>query len=355
MNEKTRIAIIGVGNCAKSLLEGLEYYKSGTAVGLMNPLIGGYAVGDIHCVAAFDIDARKVGRLLHEAATAEPNRTLELAPIAYSDVVVKRGHTLDSVIPQMREYYILESEESPCDVTRVLQESRTDIVINYLPSGSDQATYFYAECALKAKCSFVNCMPTRLAGDETWRNRFLNEGIVLLGDDIKSQLGATILNRTLIDVLVRRGVNIATSQQVNYGGNADHFNLHFRPEAKEKSKESALYSVSNGDTGTISARMIYTAENYDHKKAIIEIKGMIFGGAPVTIRVELGDEDSPNSGGCVVDAIRYAKWALETDRKEFLDVVTAYLFKSPYHQMSDFEAVIKLDELRNLAQAREGK
>jgi myo-inositol-1-phosphate synthase len=343
MDKRIKIAIVGVGNCAKSFLEGLEYYRLGETTGLMNPRIGGYGVSDIECVAAFDVDLRKVGKRLNEAAAAEPNRTLEFAKLAASNVIVQRGHTLDSVIPELREYFIHESSEPPCDVARTLRESGAEILVNYLPTGSDEAAWYYAERALEAGCSMINCMPSPLARDEAWQLRFEGAGLVLMGDDVKSQFGATILNRTLLDMLTRRGVEVAYSRQVNYGGNCDHFNLHYRAEAKEETKQAALSSVHNGrGKGTITARMVYTEKNYDHKKALIEIEGRMFGGVQVGVKMELDDEDSPNSGGCVVDAIRYARTALDTGDRAKLDAANAYLFKSPYRQISDFEAVVSL-------------
>ncbi len=340
------VAIVGVGNCAKSLVEGVAHYtRHSSTLGLINPFVGSYRVRDITFVAAFDIDARKVGRSLRGAIEAEPNKTLRLAdPLDYQ-VVVERGPTLDSVIPELREFFVHESDEPAVDVARSLRRSRAQIVVNYLPTGSDEATFAYAEAALAAGCSFINCIPTPIARNEAWRDRFEKAGLALLGDDIKSQCGATIVNRSLLDLCRIRGLHITGSEQVNYGGNADHFNLQYRAAGKEASKEAALLSVLGEHDANPTACMVYSEEKYDQKQASIKIAGTIFGGAPVSIDLTLEDEDSPNSGGVVVDAIRAARVLTEIDSVSGAAGVCSFLFKAPPEQCSEEEGLQRLRRL----------
>ncbi|MBI5155656.1 inositol-3-phosphate synthase [Candidatus Peregrinibacteria bacterium] len=341
------IALIGVGNCAKSLLEGIGYYTThqDDTTGLMHPLVSGYHPSDIHIVAAFDIDERKVGKNILEAMRSEPNRTTTIGDALPSTVVVQRGPTHDSIIPELREFFIHESKEPAIDVAEALRKSKAETVINYLPTGSDKATYAYAEAALAAGCNFINCMPTPIAKDPSWRKKFEAAGLVLMGDDIKSQLGATILNRTLLSLLKMRGVRVISSDQVNYGGNADHFNLHYRPHAKEASKEAALTSMLTSEDARPAARMSYTEKNYDHKRATIKIQGKLFGHAPVSMDIVLEDEDSPNSGGVVVDAVRMAKVLREKGMAEHAGKACAFLMKSPPVQMPESEALAFFDQM----------
>ncbi|MBI2278807.1 MAG: inositol-3-phosphate synthase [Candidatus Brennerbacteria bacterium] len=346
-----KVAIVGVGNCAKSFVEGVGFYtkNSSDEVGLMHPEIGGYRPSDINVVAAFDIDERKVGKKLHEAIRATPNRTVKIADPLESNVMVQRGPTHDSVIEEMREHFIHESKEPPVDVAEVLKTSGAEIVVSYLPTGSDKATYAYAEAALAANCSFINCMPTPIAKDQSWRKRFEEKGLVLMGDDIKSQLGATILNRVLLSLLKMRGIKVTKSEQVNYGGNADHFNLHYRPEAKEASKEDALTSVLSEGDAKPSARMIYTEKNYDHKQAKIKITGEIWGHIPISIDLALEDEDSPNSAGVVIDAIRAAKALIDNGEHAKAGEACSFLMKSPPVQYSDEKALERFRKVIGLA------
>jgi len=341
------VAVIGVGNCAKSLLEGIAYYTlDGSAeLGLMSPRIGPYPVSAIRVVCAFDIDSREVGDNLNAAAAAEPNRTSTIGECLPSSVVVQRGPTGDSVIQELREYYIRESPAPPVDVANALRTTGAELVVNYLPTGSDEATYAYAEAALQAGCGFINCMPTVLARDPEWRRRFQTAGLVLMGDDIKSQCGATIVNRTLLKLFTMRGIRVTTATQVNYGGNADHFNLHHRADAKEACKQAALHSVQTNRDAPAVARMIYTEQNYDHKKADIRIEGQIFGGVPVSLQVTLEDEDSPNSGGVVVDAIRAAKLLTERGKQHEATALCSFLMKAPPRQCSDEEALAQFRKI----------
>lgn len=342
-----KVAIIGVGNCAKSLYEGVCYYTDNPkdTVGLIHPTVGGYNVSDIEFVAAFDIDERKVGKKLHLAISAEPNRTMKITEPHPTDVIVKRGPTRNSIIDEVKPYFIHESNEETVDIVEELKKSGAEIVLNYLPTGSDEAAFTYAEAALEAGCSFINCMPTFLARDIKWQKKFSEKGLVLLGDDIKSQFGATVVNRASLELFKRRGFRITQSDQTNYGGNADHFNLHFRPHAKEESKETALNSVLSPDDAKPSARMVYTEKNYDHKRASIFIMGEMFGRAPASLHIILDDEDSPNSGGMVVDGIRAVKVLKDKNLLENAAETSAYLMKAPPTPLSETEAYEKFNKV----------
>ena len=345
--KKIKVAIIGVGNCAKSLVEGVTFYSKNPneTIGLIHYKVGGYSVSDIEFVAAFDIDERKVDRPLHEAIMVEPNRTMTIAELEPSKVIVKRGPTHDSVIDENRDYFIHESKKLPIDVVAELKASEAEVVLNYLPTGSDKAAFAYAEAALEAGCSFVNCMPTKLGRDKTWMDRFAQKNLVLLGDDIKSQFGATVVNRALLELFKRRGFKITQSDQTNYGGNADHHNLHYRPHAKEESKESALNSVLSLDDVKPIARMVYTEKNYDHKRASLFLVGEMFGKVPASLHVILDDEDSPNSGGIVVDAIRATRVLIEKNATEKAIELGASLMKAPFKQLSEEESYRKFSEI----------
>lgn len=282
---------------------------------------------------------------LHEAIAVEPNRTMKITEPHPTNVIVKRGLTLDSVIKEVRQYFIHESKENPIDIAQELKTSGAEIVLNYLPTGSEKATFAYAEAALDAGCSFINCMPTKLARDPKWIKRFEEKGLVLFGDDIKSQLGATIVNRTCLELFKNRGFKITQSDQTNYGGNADHFNLHYRPHAKEESKESSLNSVLTAEDIEPVARMVYTEKNYDHKRASIFILGEMFGRVPASLHIILDDEDSPNSGGVVVDAIRAIKVLRDKNKIKRASEISAFLMKAPPIQVSETEAYHKFNEI----------
>ena len=340
-----RVGIVGVGNCAKSLVEGLALYTSRpqVSVGLTRTRIGPYLVADIEIVAAFDIDQRKVGKPLHQALNSEPNRTMQLCPMSDSPVIVERGPTGDSLIDELTEFYIHESPVPAVDIAAVLKITATEILLNYLPTGSNMTARMYADAALEAGCSFINCMPAPLAKDADLERRFTAAGLVLLGDDIKSQCGATVLNRMLLDMMRSRGIQVTSSTQTNCGGNSDHFNLQFRGTDKEQSKEAALRSVMAQDDAVPRVCMRYDKNQYDHKRAEIVIEGKIFGLAPVNVTIKLEDEDSPNSAGVVVDAIRAAKILQETDRPELASELGPFLMKSPPYQLGELEASVRFD------------
>jgi len=286
-----------------------------------------------------------VGKKLKQALNSEPNKTVKIAEMLDYNVVVQRGPTLDSVVEEARKYFIHESDEAAVDVEKTLKESGAEIVINYLPTGSDKATYAYAEASLKAGCSFINCMPTPIAKDTKMRESFEKAGVVLMGDDIKSQCGATIANRFLLTLFKMRGIKVAKSDQVNYGGNADHFNLHYRPQAKEESKQAALNSVLGKNDSKPTAKMIYTEKNYDHKQAKIKIKGEMFGRIPVSLGLTLEDEDSPNSGGVVMDAIRATRLLVDRKKPKEAKMLCSFLMKFPPQQLTDSEALAKFNEV----------
>ncbi len=346
---KIKVAIVGVGNCAKSLIEGISFYSQNPheKTGLIHPVVGGYLVSDIEIVEAFDVDERKVGQSLHQAIAMEPNRTMTIAQVSPSKVIVKRGPTLGSIIDENREYFIHESKKPPVDVVSALKQSGAEVVLNYLPTGSDEAAFAYAQAALDAGCSFINCMPTKLGRDPKWIDKFSQKGLVLLGDDIKSQLGATIVNRAILELFKRRGFRVTQSDQTNFGGNADHHNLHYRPDAKEQTKEASLGSVLSKDDAKPNARMIYTEKNFDHKRASLFILGEMFGKVPASLQVILDDEDSPNSGGIVVDAIRAVRKLTDKKVIDKAVIISASLMKAPHKQMSEedsFKAFLEITD-----------
>lgn len=339
--KKINVAIIGVGSFAKALVEGVSFYTKNPneKMGLINPLVGDYRVKDIDFVCAFDVDERKVGKKLHEAISAGANITKEITkPLKYS-AIVYRGPTFDGVIDEMRkENFVRESNSLVVDVVEVLKKNKTDIVVNLVPSGSDQTTFFYAEAALRAGCSFINCIPTSLATNPKWRKQFEDKGLVLLGDDTKSQLGATMLNRFLLELLKMRGIKVTKSEQINRGGNADHFNLLYRFKHKEKSKSEALKQFLGKEEPKPTVKFFYTGEPSGHKLVNLTIEGEIFGRTPIVMTSVIEDEISINGAGTVVDAIRIAKLLADRKKAKEAENVCAFLMKSPPKQMSDQEA-----------------
>lgn len=348
--KKINVAIIGVGSFAKALVEGVSFYTKNSAeqTGLLHPTIGQYKVKDINFVCAFDVDERKVGKKLHEAISAGANITKEITkPIKYT-ALVYRGPTLDGVIDEMRrENFVNESSAPAVDVVKILKENKTDIVVNLVPSGSDQATFFYAEAALKAGCNFINCIPTPLATNPKWRKQFEKRGLVLLGDDTKSQLGATMLNRFLLELLKMRGIKVTKSEQINRGGNADHFNLLYRFAHKEKSKSEALKKFLEKEDAKPTVKFSYTGEPSGHKLVNITIEGEIFGRTPIVITSVIEDEISINGAGTVVDAIRMAQLLVNRKKQKEAKNVCAFLMKTPPKQMSDQEAFKAFNKLLN--------
>ncbi len=343
------VAIIGVGNLAKALVEGVSFYRNNPdeKSSLAHPVIGSYKPEDINFVAAFDVDERKVGKNLNEAIAAEPNVTMKIADPLETDVVVQRGPTIDGIIDEMRDRFIKESAEPVADIVNILKETRADIVINLIPTGSHEATYAYAEAALEAGCSFVNCIPTPLGTNPNWRDRFEKKGLVLLGDDTKSQLGATMLNSALLELLKNRGLKITNVEQENRGSNTDHFNLLHRPESKEKSKREALTKSLDADDAKPKVGFYYEGEPSGHKVANLKIDGEIFGGTPISITAEIEDEISINGAGTIVDAIRITRLLLDKGMQKEAAKTCPFLMKSPPETMTTseaFEAFNKITE-----------
>jgi myo-inositol-1-phosphate synthase len=340
---KVRIAIVGVGNCASSLVQGLEYYReadpAGDVPGLMHVDLGGYHVGDVEVVAAFDVDAKKVGRDVAEAIVAEPNNTIRFADVPPLGVTVSRGHTLDGLGEYYREV-ITESDEPEADVVRVLRDSEADVLVAYLPVGSEDAARFYAERALETGVAFVNCLPVFIASDPTWAKRFADAGVPIVGDDIKSQVGATITHRMLAKLFEDRGAHLDRTYQLNFGGNMDFMNMLERSRLVSK-KVSKTQSVQSQLDVPLDKDAIHIGPSdhvpwlEDRKWAMIRLEGRNFGDVPISIEMKLEVWDSPNSAGVVIDAVRCAKLAKDREIGGPLIGPSAYFMKSPPVQFSD--------------------
>ena len=346
-----RIAIAGVGNCASSLIQGLEYYKNiknsdELVPGLMHNSLGGYLISDIKPVAAFDIDKRKVGTDLSKAIFSNPNCTKKFSDVPEYDVKVMKGQVLDGVAPHMKEYFRVDNKQKPVDVASVLRKSKADILINYLPVGSEEAVKWYATQALEAGCGFINCIPVFIASNKQWAEKFKKANLPIIGDDIKSLVGATIVHRTLTQTIVDRGAKIDSTYQLNIGGNTDFRNM---------TDQSRLKSKKISKTESISSQIPYEAHVYagpngcidgldDNKVCHLKIDFKLFGDVPAYIDLKLSVEDSPNSAGVVVDAIRVAKIALDRKIGGPILPASAYFMKHPPQQMRDIEAREKLEE-----------
>ena len=341
-----RVGIVGVGNCASSFVQGLSYYRDANAnepvPGLMNVELGGYHVGDVEIASAFDIGAAKVGRDLAQAIVAPPNNTQRFADVAETGIVVQRGRTLDGLGKYLRDQ-IPESDEPEADVARALADSRTDVLVSYLPVGSQEATEYYAERALEAGCAFVNCIPVFIASKPEWRRRFEMKGLPIIGDDIKSQVGATIVHRVLANLFRERGVRLDRTYQLNFGGNADFQNMleRERLESKKISKTQAV--TSQLDIPLPSEDVHVGPSDFvpwlsDRKWAYIRMEGTTFGGVPLNVELKLEVWDSPNSAGIVIDAVRCAKLARDRGIGGALIGPSSYFMKSPPEQFTDSEA-----------------
>jgi myo-inositol-1-phosphate synthase len=343
---KVRVAIAGVGNCASALVQGVEYYKAASETdfvpGLMHVNLGGYHVKDIEFVAAFDVDESKVGKELTEALLAPPNNTIQFAKVPSTDVKVQRGPTMDG----LGKYYHLtidESGASPVDVAQVLKDREVDVLINYLPVGSDEAGKWYAEQALKAGCGFVNCIPVFVAKQKEWSEKFRAAGLPIVGDDIKSQVGATIVHRVLTRLFRDRGVRLNNTSQLNVGGNMDFKNMlqEERLASKRISKTDAVVSQLDYDIGDENVHIgpsDHVAWLTDRKWCYISMRGTAFGDVPLNLDLKLEVWDSPNSAGIVIDALRCCKLALDRGVSGALIGPSAYFMKSPPIQYSDSEA-----------------
>jgi myo-inositol-1-phosphate synthase len=340
------VAIIGVGNCASSLVQGVEFYKNAEAgdeiPGLMHPVMGGYHIRDINFTAAFDVDAEKVGKDLAEAIFSGQNNTLKFADVPETGVTVSRGMTHDGIGKYLSSV-IKKAPGQTADIVRILKETKTDVVINYLPVGSEEATKWYVEQVLAAGCAFINCIPVFIAKEDYWANRFREKGLPIIGDDIKSQVGATILHRVLVRLFQDRGVKIDRTYQLNFGGNTDFMNMleRERLESKKISKTSAVTSQIAYDLPDADVHVgpsDYVPWLLDRKWCHIRIEGTTFGNVPLNLETKLEVWDSPNSAGVVIDAIRAAKLALDRGQGGPVYEASAYFMKSPPRQMLDEDA-----------------
>lgn len=348
---KINVAIIGVGNCASSLVQGVEYYKNAKenefVPGLMHASIGGYHVRDINFVAAFDIDANKVGKDLAEAIFAPPNNTVQFASVPLTGVKVARGMTHDGLGKYLSRI-ITKAPGSTADIVGILKETKTDVVVNYLPVGSEEATKWYIEQVLEAGCGFVNCIPVFIAREPYWQRRFAQKGLPIIGDDVKSQVGATIVHRILTRLFRERGVKLERTYQLNFGGNTDFFNMLER-ERLESKKISKTGSVTSQLDYELPSEDIHVGPSdyvpwlKDRKFCYIRMEGRAFGDVPLTLELKLEVWDSPNSAGVVIDAIRCCKLALDRGLAGAIVGPSAYFMKSPPLQYSDDVARVKTE------------
>ena len=346
MANPINVAIIGVGNCASSLVQGVEFYKNAGAEeaipGLMHPVLGDYHISDINFTAAFDVDSDKVGKDLSEAVFSGQNNTFKFSDVPTSGVTVQRGMTHDGLGKYLSEV-ITKAEGPTVDIASVLKETNTDVVINYLPVGSEMATKWYVEQVLQAGCAFINCIPVFIARQEDWGERFRKAGLPIIGDDIKSQVGATILHRLLVRLFQDRGVQIDRTYQLNFGGNTDFLNMLER-ERLESKKISKTNSVTSQIEYDLPDAAIHVGPSdhvpwlLDRKWCHIRIEGTTFGNVPLNLETKLEVWDSPNSAGVVIDAVRCCKLALEHGLKGPLLAPSSYFMKSPPKQFSDDQA-----------------
>ena len=351
-NGKVRVAIIGVGNCANSFLQGVEYYKNADAgdfvPGLMHVDLGGYHINDIEFVAAFDVVKGKVGKDISEAMWAHPNNTIKFCDVPKTGIKVARGMTHDGLGKYLSE--IVEKAPGPTDdVVGILKETGADVVVNYLPVGSEEAVKWYTELILNAGCAMVNCMPVFIAREKYWQGRFVEAGLPIIGDDIKSQVGATITHRVLTSLFRERGVKLERTMQLNVGGNSDFLNMleRERLESKKISKTNAVTSMLDYDMGAENVHVgpsDYVPWLTDRKWAYIRMEGRTFGDVPLNIELKLEVWDSPNSAGVVIDAVRLAKLALDNGVSGALEGPSSYLMKSPPKQIVDDEAYEAAEE-----------
>jgi myo-inositol-1-phosphate synthase len=348
MQKAIKVAIAGVGNCASSLVQGVEYYRNRQGVeldGVMRQMIGGYSCGDVEFVAAFDIDRRKVGRPLEEAIFAKPNCTrIFQSALPVSNVIVQAGPALDGIAPHMADYpddaAFRSADIEPTDVAAALRTSGAEVLVCYMPVGSEQAVKHYAQACLDARVAMVNCVPVFLASDPDWAQKFWDAGVPIVGDDIKSQVGATIVHRALARLFADRGVTLDRTYQLNTGGNTDFLNMLERNRLNSK-KISKTESVQSQLDERLDARDIhigpsdYVPWQKDNKVCFIRMEGRGFGDSPIELELRLSVQDSPNSAGVVIDAIRCVKLALERGKAGPLQAPSAYYMKSPPRQFRD--------------------
>jgi len=342
-NKKVRVAIIGVGNCASSLVQGLEFYKNtpndSTVPGLMHVNLGGYHVSDIEITMGIDINVTKVGKDVSEAIFAEPNNTFKFTDVPNLNAPVVRGMTHDGLGKYLSQV-IVKAPGPTADIVKLLKESKTDVVVSYLPVGSEMATKWYVEQIIEAGCAFVNAIPVFIASSEYWGKRFKEAGLPILGDDIKSQVGATILHRVLTSLFVDRGVRIDRTYQLNFGGNTDFMNMleRERLESKKISKTGAVTSMIPYDLGASNIHVgpsDYVPWLTDRKWCYIRMEGTTFGDVPLNLEAKLEVWDSPNSAGVMIDAIRCAKIALDRGLSGPIIGPSSYFFKTPPKQFRD--------------------
>jgi myo-inositol-1-phosphate synthase len=350
--DKVRVAIIGVGNCASSLVQGVEFYKHAAEndfiPGLMHVNLGGYHINDIEFSAAIDIDEQKVGKDLSEAIFSGPNNTYKFADVPVKQVPVVRGMTHDGLGKYLSQV-ITKAPGSTANIVNVLRDTGTDVVINYLPVGSETATKWYVEQVLQAGCGFVNCIPVFIGREQYWRERFEAERLPIVGDDIKSQVGATIIHRTLTRLFRERGVRLERTMQLNVGGNTDFYNMleRDRLESKKISKTNAVTSQLDYDLGADNVHIgpsDYVPWLSDRKWAYIRLEGRTFGDVPLNVELKLEVWDSPNSAGVVIDAVRCAKLAMDAGLGGALLGPSAYFMKSPAVQYTDEQARLMTEE-----------
>ena len=351
-----RVAVVGVGNCATSLIQGVHYYRDAspeqTVPGLMHVELGPYHVRDVEFVAAFDVDDKKVGKDLSEAINASENNTIKICDVPTLGVEVQRGPTLDGLGKYYRET-IEESAAEPVDVVQALKDSGADVLVSYLPVGSEEADKFYAQCAIDAKVAFVNALPVFIASDPVWAKKFEDAGVPIVGDDIKSQIGATITHRVMAKLFEDRGVTLDRTYQLNVGGNMDFKNMleRERLESKKVSKTQAVTSNLHGElAGKTSDRNVhigpsdYVAWLDDRKWAYVRLEGRAFGDVPLNLEYKLEVWDSPNSAGIIIDAVRAAKIALDRGIGGPIIAASTYLMKSPPIQMPDDQGRERLEQ-----------
>ncbi|GGL97051.1 inositol-3-phosphate synthase [Glutamicibacter protophormiae] len=346
-----RVAIVGVGNCATSLIQGVEYYRNAdansTVPGLMHVQFGEYHVGDVQFVSAFDVDAKKVGLDLSEAILASENNTIKIADVPTTGVTVQRGHTMDGLGKYYRET-IEESAAEPVDIVQSLKDDKVDVLVCYLPVGSEKAAKFYAQCAIDAGVAFVNALPVFIAGTPEWAQKFTDAGVPIVGDDIKSQIGATITHRVMAKLFEDRGVVLDRTYQLNVGGNMDFKNMleRDRLESKKISKTQAVTSNTSAELGEDDVHIgpsDYVAWLDDRKWAFVRLEGRNFGDAPVNLEYKLEVWDSPNSAGVIIDAVRAAKIALDRGIGGPILSASSYFMKSPPEQYDDESARQKVE------------
>ncbi len=357
------VAIIGVGNCASSLIQGVHYYKKAKETefvpGLMHVNLGGYHISDINFVAAFDVDKNKVGKDLAKAIFTPPNNTFKFCELPATDVKVQRGMTHDGLGKYLSQ--IIQKAPGPtADIVKILKETQTDVVINYLPVGSEEATKWYVELVLEAGCGFINCIPVFIAREKYWQERFSSKKLPVIGDDVKSQVGATIVHRVLTRLFRDRGVRLERTYQLNFGGNTDFLNMleRERLESKKISKTTSVTSQLDYELDPADIHVgpsDYVPWLTDRKFCHIKMEGRTFGDVPLDLELKLEVWDSPNSGGVVIDAIRCCKLALDQGLKGTLVAPSAYFMKSPPIQYTDDEARQMVEEFIVSAQQTEKK